>query len=73
MNWYLVAICGIQFILFIWLAILTIEFNDFKSNTEYKLEQIYKLDRVSFKIFKDEVWAQFRSLDKKYKKRKAKK
>lgn len=70
MNWCLVAICGIQFIFFIWLAILTIKFNDFKDHIEYKFEQRYKLDQMYFKAFKDAVWSRFRSLDKKYKNRK---
>ena len=76
MSWCLAAVGGILFILFIWLAILTIKFSDFKNNTEYKLEQMkkwYKLDQKYFKAFDDAVWAQFRNLDKKYKKRKVKK
>lgn len=73
MTWYLAVICGILFILLVWLAILTIEFNYFKSNTEYKLEQIgrwCKMNRKDFECFKEAARIQFQSLDKKYKKRK---
>ena len=73
MSWCLVVMSGILLIFLIWLAILTIEFNDFKNITEYKIEQMkkwYKLDQMYFKAFDDAVWAQFRNLDKKYKKRK---
>lgn len=76
MNWCLGVTGGLLFIFFIWLAILTIEFSEFKNNTEYKLEKMRRwcqMNRKDFECFKEAVRIQSQNLDKKYKRRKAKK
>jgi hypothetical protein len=67
MNWCLVAICGILFIFLIWLVLLTIEFDCFKIDTKYTLEQMKRRHKLDQMHFYDTVWTLFKKLNKKRK------